>query len=39
MNYMRYQAKQTNFREELQRTYGGDLRRMIEDFTKRFPFL
>lgn len=39
LNYRRYQSRQTNFKTELEKKYDGDLRKMIEAYRIRFPFL
>lgn len=37
--YMRYQSKQSSFKQELIAKYKGNLREMIRDYKSRFPYL
>ena len=37
--YRRYQSKQSDFKLELSEKYKGSLKKMIEDYQLRFPFL
>lgn len=39
MNYLRYESRQSDFKNELQDKYHGDWREMIRDYRRRFPFL
>ena len=39
MSYLRYQGRQTDFGQLLRNKYNGELRRMIRDFSVRYPFL
>jgi len=39
MSYHLYQAKQDNFKDELNENFGGDLRRYIKHLSEKHPFL